>query len=71
MSDLKNTPVCPHCNYEFDVEETWHSTYSEESRVMTEEDESGFVRCHNDDCKALFEVTCVSVLMFSSEEIED
>lgn len=71
MSDLKNAPTCPHCNYEFDAEETWHSTYSEKSRVHTNDDDESTVTCHNDDCKKRFKTRCTYIAMFISEEDED
>jgi hypothetical protein len=71
MSNLKNNPVCPHCGYEFDDDETWHSQYSEESMILTSEDEESEPVCLNEDCGKQFKVRCVAVIMFDSEEDED
>lgn len=68
---LKNSPVCPYCKYEFDAEETWHSAYSNKSRVLTGDGDESLVDCHNDDCGKKFKVFCCDVTMFDSVENDD
>lgn len=68
---MKFFPVCPHCSYTFDDDETWHSNHSKESAVKTNDGDESVVLCHNDDCKKQFKIICESTPMFSAEEIED
>jgi len=61
-------PVCPHCNYSFDSDETWYSQHSNDSRVRTGDGDESIVTCHNDDCKKKFHIVCEHVPMFTSAE---
>ena len=68
MNNQTITPVCPHCGYDFDSDETWHSRYSDESKVSTGDGDESEVKCHNDDCGKKFKVICEYVAMFSVDE---
>jgi hypothetical protein len=62
-------PTCPHCDYEFDDEETW---YAGTGRTVNtgDCDESELV-CPNLDCKKEFKVVCVHQITFEHiEELE-
>ena len=65
---MTQRPKCPHCNYEFDDEETWNSSYSKESQVHTGDFEDSEVKCHS--CEEIFKVTCEHIFTFKSEVIE-
>lgn len=48
-------PTCPHCNYEFDDDETWHSSHRNE--VHAGDSEISDLTCHA--CGNKFHVVCV------------
>lgn len=62
---MSNThhPVCPHCNYEFDDEETWFGLYSE-NRVHTGDGDESDLKCPQFDCGKEFKARCVHIVMF-------
>ena len=49
-----NNPICPHCEYEFDDDETWHSG----GDVCSGDVDTSELVCHNLDCKKTFHVIC-------------
>lgn len=54
-----NNPTCPHCSYEFDDEETWHSTFLDIGEVYSGCGDMSELTCPNEDCKSNFNVICV------------
>ena len=68
MSNQAITPKCPNCGYEFDSDETWHSNYSDESKVNTGNGNDSEIKCHNDDCGKVFRVICEYVPVFNVDE---
>ena len=54
-----NNPTCPHCGYEFDEDETWHSQFSETGEVSSEDGDESELKCPNLDCQKDFKVICV------------
>lgn len=67
MSRTKS-PVCPHCEYEFDEEETWYSEYKESGQVYTGDCDTSDLKCPNDDCGKEFKVMCVHEVKFEPHE---
>ena len=65
---MSATPKCPHCGYEFDGEETWHSAYSKYGRVYVGDCDQSDLTCPNDDCKKPFKVECVHKITFKAAE---
>jgi hypothetical protein len=68
---MKNNPACPYCGYEFDDEETWYSSYSKTGEVYTGDGDCSELTCPNDDCKKVFDCTCVHIVTFLCEKLED
>lgn len=64
----KYAPTCPYCNYVFDSDETWHSQYSKNSKVNTNDGDESTVICHNNDCKKPFHIVCEYAPEFTSSE---
>ncbi len=68
MSNLKNNPMCPHCEYEFDSDETWHNNYSDTGKVYTGDGDESELKCPNLDCGKAFITICENVVMFGVVE---
>lgn len=49
-----SNPTCPHCNYEFDDDDTWHSSHTNE--VNAGDSEVSDLTCHA--CGNEFHVVC-------------
>jgi len=58
------SPTCPHCDYEFDEEQTWHSDYKGTGTVYVGDGDDSKLNCPNDDCKKSFHVVCVHETKF-------
>ena len=54
-----NNPTCPHCGYEFDDDETWHTSHQSEYEVYNGDGDQSTVKCHNLDCQKVFHLMCV------------
>ena len=63
-----DNPVCSHCGYEFDDEETWHGKYTV-GEVSTGDCDDSELKCPNIDCGKTFFVRCVHRIEF--EQIDE
>ncbi len=61
-----NSPTCPHCNYEFDEEETWYSDYKNSGKVYTGDGDESDLVCQNVDCGKEFKVSCYYEIKFQA-----
>ena len=61
---MNRTPTCPHCDYEFDDEETWYSDYLDSGAVYTDDEEVSDLVCPNSDCGKPFRVISCWALQF-------
>lgn len=61
-------PKCPHCGYEFDDEETWHSNYLKSGKVNVGDYDGSDLTCPNLDCGKEFTVTCIHEIKFEASE---
>jgi len=68
---MKSNPECPYCGYWFDDEETRYSSYSKSGEVFIGDGDESNLTCPNDDCKKKFDCTCVHIVTFKCEKIED
>lgn len=65
MNGFNLRVICPHCGYEFDDDETWHSQYGDDKHVVNTGDcEESNVECHS--CEQGFNVYCEQITMFKS-----
>lgn len=55
----KAQPTCPHCQYEFDTDETWHSQCLDSGEVHSGDGDISELKCPNLDCRKSFNVICV------------
>lgn len=61
-------PTCPHCKYEFDDEETWHSQYSESGEVYSGDGDESELVCPNLDCCKSFKVVCIHEITWEAAD---
>jgi hypothetical protein len=56
-------PVCGHCGYVFDEDDTWHGEYTV-GKVYTGDGDESELKCPNLDCSRTFFVRCVHQIEF-------
>ncbi len=66
MNVRTKSPKCPHCGYEFDEEEVWHSDHN--NYVHTGDGDDSELKCPNTDCGKKFEVACIHEIKFEALE---
>ena len=60
------SPTCPHCNYEFDEEETWYGTGLKCEAPEHGDGDISELTCPNSDCEKKFHVACYHDVKFKA-----
>ena len=64
----QSQPTCPHCQYEFDDDETWHSHCLDSGEVYDGDGDISELKCPNLDCGKSFHVQCVHDISWTACE---
>ncbi len=65
MAKKSTNPTCPHCDYQFDQDETWHSQHNGKTgEVLTDDGDVSELTCPNKGCNKPFFVRCAHDIHF-------